>query len=122
MRRLVVFDGECGFCSSVVRFATRWRLVEAEFVPWQLADLATLGLTERACVEAVQYCRMDGQITTGGRAVTAALRDGRWPWSWAGRLAELPGLRRVVDHAYLLVSANRYRLPGGTPACGTEPR
>jgi predicted DCC family thiol-disulfide oxidoreductase YuxK len=34
----------------------------------------------------------------------------------------LPGVRRVADVVYRAVAANRYRLPGGTPACRVSSR
>lgn len=88
-----------------------------EAVPWQRADLDTLGLSEAACRESVQYRDAVGHWHSGGRAVAAILRDARLPWSALGWLASVPGLAWLVDRAYVLVSNNRYRLPGGTPAC-----
>jgi predicted DCC family thiol-disulfide oxidoreductase YuxK len=117
MSRLLVFDGDCGFCTSSVRFADRWIKPPAEALPWQRADLDALGLTEAQCNEAVQYRDRGGRWHSAGRAVAALLIDSRFPWSLLGRLARVPGLAWIVDRLYELVSANRGKLPGGTPAC-----
>ncbi len=117
MSGLLVFDGDCGFCTSSVRFIDRWIKPPVDALPWQRADLAALGLTEVQCDEAVQYRDHAGRWHSAGRAVAALLADSRAPWSWLGRLARIPGLTWLVDHGYEVVSANRSRLPGGTPAC-----
>jgi len=117
-----VFDGDCAFCTSAVNVARRWITPHAEMVPWQHADLPALGLTEAICGQAVQYRDHAGRWTSAGRAIAAVLRDGPPPWSWLGRLASVPGLSRLVDRVYAWVAANRYRLPGGTPACQLQDR
>jgi predicted DCC family thiol-disulfide oxidoreductase YuxK len=65
----------------------------------------------------VQYRDSAGRWHSAGRAVAALLSDSRVPWSVLGRLARVPGLAWLVDRLYEVVSANRHRLPGGTPAC-----
>jgi len=114
---LLVYDGDCAFCTSAVAFARRWIDPRAEAVAWQLADLASLGLTEEQCRDAVQYRDRHGRWTSAGAAVIALLRDARIPWSWLGRIAGLPGMSWLVERAYAWVARNRHRLPGGTPTC-----
>jgi predicted DCC family thiol-disulfide oxidoreductase YuxK len=118
---LLIFDGDCAFCTSSVAFIQRWIMPSAEAVPWQHADLGALGLTAAACREAVQYRDCSGRWHSAGSAVTAILRDSRFPWSGLGRLAGLPGMGWISERCYRWVAANRYRLPGGTPACLVEP-
>jgi len=114
---LLVYDGDCAFCTSSVAFSHRWIRARTETVPWQTADLASLGLTEQQCRDAVQYRDRQGRWTSAGAAVIALLRDGRWPWFWLGRVAGLPGLSWAVERAYAWVARNRQRLPGSTPTC-----
>ena len=91
--------------------------MSAEAVPWQQIDLATLGLTEAACQESVQYRDLSGRWHSGGRAVAWVLSDSRFPWSVLGRIARVPGLAWIFDRIYVWVAAHRHKLPGGTPAC-----
>ena len=73
MTPVLVYDGDCAFCSTSARFvSTRLRRSPADYrgEPWQRLDLDALGLTPAGCDAAM-----------------------RW------------------------VSANRHRLPVGTPAC-----
>lgn len=114
---LLVYDGDCAFCSSAVSFAHRWISPDTETVPWQWADLAALGLTADECQAAVQYRDRHGRWTSAGPAVAALLRDGRPPWAWLGRIAALPGVAWLVQRTYAWVAKNRHTLPGGTPAC-----
>jgi predicted DCC family thiol-disulfide oxidoreductase YuxK len=122
MRGLVVFDGDCGFCTTSVRFAKGRMRVPADAVPWQRADLGKLGLAEAACIEAVQYRDRSGRWHSAGRAVAAILIDSGLPWSALGRIARIPGIAWLFDRLYEWVAANRSRLPGGTPACEVPDR
>ena len=113
----LVFDGDCGFCTWSVDMAKKWIRPRARIVPWQRADLAALGLTEEQCQLAVQWVSASGDVRAGGRAVAALLRSSPAPWPVLGALADVPGIAQLVDALYRLIAANRYRLPGSTPAC-----
>ena len=114
---LVLFDGDCGFCTWSVRWAHRWVRPRVEFQPWQRADLDALGVTAAACTEALQFVHADGRVQSGGRAVCALLSRGRAPWPLVARCGSAPGMRMLVDSAYRMVAKHRHRLPGATPAC-----
>lgn len=117
---LLVFDGDCGFCTTTARFAVR-RLrphPEAYAVEaWQSLDLPALGLTEAACTEAVQWVARDGRVYAAERAVAHTLLASRWWARPVGAAMLAPGVRQAAGAAYRWVAARRSRLPGGTPAC-----
>ena len=115
-RAVLVFDGDCGFCTWSAARIERWASGALDVVPWQRADLSGLGLTEDQCATAVQFVDADG-VAAGGAAVARALQRCRQPWCSAGRLLALPWLGPVVERGYVVVAANRHRLPGATPAC-----
>ena len=119
-RPVLVFDGDCAFCTSSARVvAGRLRRSPADFAvePWQHLDLAALGLTEARCVEAVQWVGADGEVAGGEAAIGRALLASR-PWVRpVGALLLLPGVRAVAGVVYRWVARHRHRLPGGTPAC-----
>jgi predicted DCC family thiol-disulfide oxidoreductase YuxK len=120
-RPLLVFDGDCGFCTTSANAAKRWlRLPHVE--PWQFLDLTSLGLTEAACTEAVQWVGTDGRVRSAEHAVVAALRHAGGVWRPLGALLALPGVRLLAGVVYRLIARNRYRLPGGTAACRLPPR
>ena len=118
-RPVLVFDGDCGFCTTAARFLHR-RVVRnssTSVVPWQLLDLEALGLTVDQCRAAVQWVGDDGQVASGHVAVAAALRAGHPVWRPVGALLVAPGFSWLAARLYAWVAAHRDALPGGTPAC-----
>lgn len=115
-RPVLIFDGDCAFCTSSAGAAQRWlRLDHVE--PWQFLDLDAIGVTEQDCTTAVQWVAVDGSVLAAERAVLAALRHRGGVWGIAGRIIGLPGLRQLAGVAYRIVARYRYKMPGGTPAC-----
>jgi predicted DCC family thiol-disulfide oxidoreductase YuxK len=115
-RPVLVFDGDCGFCTSSARWAQR-RLHLVHVEPWQLLDLDALGLTAERCDAAVQWVATDGTVESGARAAVSALRHGGGAWGVLGRLIGLPGVVRIADLVYRWIARHRHRLPGGSAAC-----
>ncbi len=116
VERILVFDGDCGFCTSAVGLIPRLRLHADRVVPWQQADLPALGLTPEQCSAAVQWVDERG-VASGHRAIARLLMASGPLWAVLGRLALLPGVSAIAARLYRLVADNRGRLPGGTPAC-----
>jgi predicted DCC family thiol-disulfide oxidoreductase YuxK len=120
-RPVLVFDGDCGFCTTCARFLQRWvvRGASSSVAPWQRLDLEDLGLTAEECQAAVQWVGAgDGvRAVRGHLAIAAALRAGHLVWRPAGLLLMAPGLSWLAGRAYSWVAGHRYALPGGTPAC-----
>jgi predicted DCC family thiol-disulfide oxidoreductase YuxK len=117
IRPVLIFDGDCGFCTTAVTWLERTLPAMPETAPYQWVDLSVYGLSiedAQARVWLVDRGRRYG----GAAAVTALLRHqpspglrllgwlgATWPWSI------------LADAAYRVVARYRYRLPGGTPAC-----
>jgi predicted DCC family thiol-disulfide oxidoreductase YuxK len=119
-RPLLVFDGDCGFCTTSARAGQRWlRLPYVE--PWQFLDLDALGISEEACTSAVQWIGAAGDVVSAEHAVIAALRHAGGVWKVLGGMLALPGIRALAGATYRWVARNRYRLPGGTAACRLTP-
>ena len=116
MPAVLVFDGDCGFCTWSAARIERWASGSLDVVPWQRTDLTRLGLAEAQCSAAVQYVDGDG-ASSGGAAIARALQRCRQPWRTFGRVLAQPWLAPVVERGYVVVAANRHRLPGATPAC-----
>ncbi|MHB1212853.1 MAG: thiol-disulfide oxidoreductase DCC family protein [Candidatus Nanopelagicales bacterium] len=115
----VVFDGDCGFCTTSAQRLATWSADRLEAVPWQRADLAALGLTTTQCMAAVQYVGPEGHYAAGA-AVSRALQRCRSPWREAGRLLGHRAVAPLAELVYATVAAHRHRLPGGTPACQVD--
>jgi predicted DCC family thiol-disulfide oxidoreductase YuxK len=118
----LIFDGDCAFCSSSVRAGKRWMRRMPAAVPYQTADLSAVGLTEQQCSESVRYVDANGTLFAAHDAVGALLRDAGRGWWLLGSLERVPGIRWLSGVAYRWIAKNRYRLPGGTPACSLSDR
>ena len=116
---MLVFDGDCAFCTSSARLLERIG-PRAEIAAWQQSELEELGLTEEEASAAVQWVEIDGTVRCGHEAVAAALSSAGGVWRPLGRLLVAPGAAPIAAGAYRLIADNRHRLPGGTPACATD--
>ena len=116
-RPVLLFDGDCAFCTSCARLVEKRIRPAATIVPWQFADLAELGVTEEQASEALQWVGVDGTVRSGHEAAAAMLSTAGPIYRLIGRFLLLPGISPIAARAYALVAANRHRLPGSTPAC-----
>lgn len=114
---VLLYDGDCSFCSSCARLIERRIRPRATVVPFQLAELGELGVSEAQAAEALQWVDADGAVRSGHEAVAAMLSTAGPAWRLLGRLLTLPVASKLAAAAYELIAANRRRLPGGTPAC-----
>ncbi|GAA3147906.1 DCC1-like thiol-disulfide oxidoreductase family protein [Planomonospora alba] len=113
---MLIYDGDCAFCTASVRFAERWIGVRARVTPWQLADLPALGTTAERADREVLWIE-HGRVYGGAQAAARLLVAAGGPWRALGHALRVPPLRWAAHGLYRLVAANRHRLPGGTPAC-----
>jgi len=116
-RPVLLYDGDCAFCTTCVQLLERRIHPDAEIVPWQFADLAALGVSEAQATDALQWIEAGAADRSGHEAVAAMLISSAPLWRIAGRVLLLPGVSWAAARAYRLIAANRHRLPGGTPAC-----
>jgi predicted DCC family thiol-disulfide oxidoreductase YuxK len=119
---LLVYDGDCSFCSSSARWITARRNGSQRAVAWQhlsVGELERLGLTLDDARRAVWWIAPSGARSGGHLAIARALQAAHgWP-SVVGRVLLVPPFRWLAAGAYPLIARWRHRLPGGTPACRT---
>jgi predicted DCC family thiol-disulfide oxidoreductase YuxK len=117
---LLVFDGDCGFCSTAVRWLERNLPAMPEAVPFQWTDLDAIGLSEAEAAERV-WLVTDGHQYGGHLAVSVMLRhQPAASWRFIGWLLASPPFSPLAAAGYALVARYRHRLPGGTPACAVR--
>ena len=114
---VVVFDGACGFCTWCVHAAQRYVGSDVSYVPYQRADLPSLGITEAQAADAVQFIT-PGYVRSGARAVAAILSMGHEPWPMVAGILDARALRPLAERGYRFIARHRGRLPGRPPALG----
>ncbi len=118
---LLVFDGDCAFCTSSVNALERILPLFPPTSPWQWLDLDELGLTLEDVTSYAWVVTPTHQYA-GHLAGSALLRMQRgFGWRFLGHLIATPPVSWVAALVYKTVAANRHRLPGGTPACALPP-
>jgi predicted DCC family thiol-disulfide oxidoreductase YuxK len=120
-RPILLFDGDCGFCTTSVRFIERHIPSKAEILAYQFADLDALGTTADRASREVLWVEGD-RVRGGAQAVAALLIDAGGLWRPLGLVIRVPPFRWIAAGVYHLITVNRFRLPGGTPACALPPR
>ncbi|MFT4165694.1 MAG: DCC1-like thiol-disulfide oxidoreductase family protein [Microlunatus sp.] len=116
-RSLLVYDGDCAFCTTWVRRleAVLGKFPEAQ--PWQWLDLDELGLTG-SDVASYVWLLSDGRRYRGHAAFGALLRmQPSRGLRFLGHLIATPPFSWVAGAGYFLIARFRHRLPGGTAAC-----
>ncbi|MEQ8840875.1 MAG: DUF393 domain-containing protein [Acidimicrobiales bacterium] len=114
---MLVFDGDCGFCTSSARWIETRLPDQIAVVPWQSCDLVELGLTESDVTTAAYWIDESGTAHRGHRAVGLSLTTAGGVWAVVGRAIITPPISWLAAPVYALVARNRHRLPGATDAC-----
>jgi len=122
---LLVFDGDCAFCTTWVRRLERVldRFPDAQ--PWQWLDLDELDLSAHDVTHYV-WLLAGGRRFRGHAAFAALLQmQPQYGIRVIGRMLVTPPFSWAAALGYALIARFRHRLPGGTAACampsGTDP-
>jgi predicted DCC family thiol-disulfide oxidoreductase YuxK len=106
---LMVFDGDCNFCSLWIR---RWRQITGDavdYLPFQDPQIATRfpEIPQEQFEKSVQFIGPDGTVYSGADAVFRALaKNPRWQWPL--RFYEKsPVLAKFTERAYQFVAGHR---------------
>ncbi|MET7368406.1 DUF393 domain-containing protein [Streptomyces sp. NPDC005566] len=118
-RSVLVYDGDCAFCTTSVNFIMRRLRPNCTVTPWKFADLDALGVTQQRAERELLYISPPGTVYGGAQAVAKLMLSAGGLWAWPGALLTLPPARWIAHAVYRLIAANRDRLPGGSPACAS---
>jgi predicted DCC family thiol-disulfide oxidoreductase YuxK len=114
---LLVFDGDCAFCSTWVERLRDVLPRYPETTPYQWADLDELGLSLDDVQHFAWYLTPTHQYA-GHLAFSALLRSQpRVELRFAGWLIATPPFSWAAALGYRFIARYRHLLPGGTPAC-----
>ena len=114
---MLVFDGDCGFCTASARWIEARLPDEVAVVTWQSCDLEALGLTETQVTEAAYWIDDAGLAHRGHRAIGHSLVAAGGFWGIVGRMLITPPVSWLAAPIYGVIAKNRHRLPGATDAC-----
>jgi predicted DCC family thiol-disulfide oxidoreductase YuxK len=114
---MLIFDGDCSFCTSSAHWIRRRLPPPAQVEPWQRLDLDAYGLTQRDVTTAAYWVDERGRRFRGHRSIGKALMAAGGIWKPIGALILVPPISWLAALGYAIVARNRSRLPGGTPEC-----
>jgi predicted DCC family thiol-disulfide oxidoreductase YuxK len=117
VRDTLIYDGDCGICTTLAGFVRRRLRPDAEVAASQELDLHRYGVTAAECAEALQYVTADGRVYAAQEAVARLLLASRPVWRPAGYVLRAPGVDALAGVVYRWVARNRHRLPGSSGAC-----
>ncbi|WP_138274849.1 thiol-disulfide oxidoreductase DCC family protein [Rhodoluna limnophila] len=122
IKPVLIFDGDCGFCTTTANLIREKSSTPIEIHPWQFIDVTKYGLTQAQTMDKVFV--VEGVKTFGGhRAFAKILLLQKNPLlTLAGALIMYTPIAWLARPGYRLVAKYRHKLPGGTPACKIEPR
>lgn len=117
MKTVLIFDGDCGFCTTTANWINKNSKVPIEVVPYQWTDLTQWGLTPAEAAAKVQLSYA-GEIFAGHKCMAKLLQIQPNPLlKAAGSIMVMPLIDYISAKLYEWIAANRQKLPGGTPAC-----
>ena len=119
-RGLLIFDGDCGFCTWSADWVSRRWPPGPRTVPWQRMppeSLAAAGLTAAESAKAAWWVDSTSRAYRGHRAIAKSLIACGGVYRVIGTVIDVPPGSWLAAVIYPIVTRNRHRQPGGTPAC-----
>lgn len=118
---VLIFDGDCGFCTTTANYIKANSSVAIEIHPWQWIELAAYGLTKAQASLKVQMFA-NGKTFGGHKAFAKLLRiQKQWWFKLLGGILVIPPFSWGARVGYYFIAKYRHKLPGGTPACALKP-
>jgi predicted DCC family thiol-disulfide oxidoreductase YuxK len=117
---LLIYDGDCGFCTSAARWSAQgWHGQEraVSFQELGAVGLEALGLSVAQAEQAAWWVDESGSLFRGHRAIGASLVASGGRRAMVGHAISTPPLSWVAAVGYRVVVRYRHRLPGATAAC-----
>jgi predicted DCC family thiol-disulfide oxidoreductase YuxK len=106
----VLYDGECGVCSSLAtRVRRRDHRRHLQILPYQTQVSADLppGVSKKDLECALHVVLVDGRVVRGADAVFAVLGALPAPWSWLARLGSIRVTRKAANLLYPVFARHR---------------
>jgi predicted DCC family thiol-disulfide oxidoreductase YuxK len=114
---VLVFDGDCGFCTTTANWIKKNSKVALEIAPYQWTDLGQYGLTAVEAAAKVQLVVGDKVFAGHNCMAKLLLIQPNVFVKLVGAVMVMPVIEPISARLYTWIAANRQKLPGGTPAC-----
>ncbi|MEU2601734.1 thiol-disulfide oxidoreductase DCC family protein [Streptomyces hirsutus] len=118
IRPVLVYDGDCAFCTASVNLARRRLRPRCEIIQWQSADMDSLRIDRKQAEYELLWITPSGVVHGGAQAVARLLLNSPRGWAVPGILLSLPPIRWLAHGVYRIIANNRDHMPGGTLECG----
>jgi predicted DCC family thiol-disulfide oxidoreductase YuxK len=122
MSGTLFFDGNCGMCTRSRNVLLKLnRTGDLHTEPLQTPGTAErLGVADSNLMDSVRWLDAEGNVYAGAEAANAAVSVAlgtRIPLM----IYRIPGIRSLEEAVYRWVADHRYRFPGTTPYCESNP-
>jgi predicted DCC family thiol-disulfide oxidoreductase YuxK len=114
---VLIFDGDCGFCTTTANWIKKNSRVAIEISPYQWTELAQYGLTADEAAAKVQLVVGDKVFAGHNCMAKLLLIQPNVFLKLVGAVMVMPVIEPISAKLYTWIAANRQKLPGGTPAC-----
>jgi Uncharacterized protein conserved in bacteria len=110
-RGVILYDGQCGFCSRWVRFwagtlERRGFTIASLDEPW-VAD--KIKMSREELLSDIRLLTADGQLISGANVYLFVTRKIWWAWPFYA-LFSLPGFNRLIHLGYRWFARNRHHI------------
>jgi predicted DCC family thiol-disulfide oxidoreductase YuxK len=122
MSGTLFFDGNCGMCTRARDRLLTWnRTGGLHTEPLQGEGVADrLGVPSAALLDVVRWLDASGDVYAGAEAANAAV-SAALGTHIPLMVYRVPGIRSLQNLVYRWVADHRYRFPGKTPYCQSNP-
>lgn len=116
-KSLLIFDGDCAFCTKCVLWGTSNLAEFPSAKAFQTINPVDYGLSD-ADVRKSVWAITDSQVLSGARAVAWILKiQPNSTWRALGNFIDFCPIRPLAALIYRVVAMNRHRMPGATDNC-----
>jgi predicted DCC family thiol-disulfide oxidoreductase YuxK len=106
-RPLLVYDGDCGFCTYWVRYWQQLTGDRVAYAPYQETAAQYPEIPVTAFQNAIQFIAPDGKIASAAEASFLTLSYARGKGIWLTLYRKFPGFAGVSELAYGFIAAHR---------------